>query len=198
PDGLVAELRRELLLLEELGVHSHDEDLLVVRTVEDPDAAALGKELHAAPQVVVVEILRGRRLEGVHLAALRIDSGHHVLDRAILAGGVHRLKGEEDGPAVLRVEPVLELGERLDPDRQRLLRPRLVLGSQVEGVARVDVLQAERRAVLDSEGLGEAAGLLDDLLEIHSPLLRPGRPTWWSKSGRGRRALPAGGGPDPG
>jgi len=62
----------------------------------------------------VVEIFVGGRLEGVHLASLRVDARHHVLDRAVLAGGVHRLKDEQQRPAVLRVETVLQRGQRLD------------------------------------------------------------------------------------
>jgi hypothetical protein len=126
---------------------------------------------HAAPQVVVIEVLRRRRLEGIHLAALRIDSGHDVLDRPVLAGGIHRLEGQEDGPAVLGVETILQLGQRLDPDRERLLRARLVLRAEVERVTRVHVLQAERLAVGDAEGLRELLRPLDDLLEVHSLLL---------------------------
>ena len=75
----------------------------------------------------MVEILAARRLERVDLAALRVDAGHDVLDRAVLAGRVHRLEDGQHRPAVLRVEHVLQLGERLDAHRQRLLRARLVL-----------------------------------------------------------------------
>ena len=118
PDLLGDQLRRQLLLGEELRVHAHDQRLLVVAAVEDADAAALGQALHAAPEVVVVEILAGRRLEGVDLAALRVDAGHDVLDRAVLAGRVHRLEDQQHRPAVLRVEHVLQLGERLDARRR--------------------------------------------------------------------------------
>ena len=62
----------------------------------------------------MVEIFAGRRLEGKDLAALRIDAGHDVLDRAVLARGVHGLEDEQHGPAVLRVEHVLQLGQSLD------------------------------------------------------------------------------------
>ena len=45
---------------QELGVHAHDQHLLVVRAVEDADAPALGQALAGAPQEVVVELLRAR------------------------------------------------------------------------------------------------------------------------------------------
>ena len=66
-----------------------------------------------------------------------------MLDRAVLAGRVHRLEDQQHRPAVLRVEHVLQLGERLDALLQRLLGARLVLGAEVERVAGVDVLEAE-------------------------------------------------------
>ena len=45
PDPLADERRGQLLPLQDLRVHAHDEDFLVVRTVEDADAPALGQAL---------------------------------------------------------------------------------------------------------------------------------------------------------
>ena len=92
---------------------AHDEHLLVVGAVEDADAAALGQAPDVAPHEVVVEVLRRGLLEREHLAALRIHARHHVLDRAVLAGGVHRLEDEQQRPAVLGVEHLLLLREPL-------------------------------------------------------------------------------------
>ena len=50
----------QLLPLQDLAVHAHDQDLLVVGTVEDPDAPALGQALDVAPHEVVVEFLPTR------------------------------------------------------------------------------------------------------------------------------------------
>ena len=78
----------------------------------------------------------------MHLAALRIDARHDVLDRAVLAGRVHGLKDQQHRPAVLRVEPLLQLGQALDPLRQQVLG--LVLFDiEVIGVAGIPVLEAE-------------------------------------------------------
>ena len=46
-------------------------------------------------------------LEAEHLAALRIDPGHHVLDGAIFSGRIHRLKDQQNGMAIGRVEKLL-------------------------------------------------------------------------------------------
>ena len=48
---------RQALAVEVLGVHAHDEHLLVVAAVEDADAAALGQRALHAPQEVVIELL---------------------------------------------------------------------------------------------------------------------------------------------
>jgi hypothetical protein len=49
PDSLADARRGQLLPLEDVGVHAHDEDLLVVRTIEDTDAPALGQAFEVAP-----------------------------------------------------------------------------------------------------------------------------------------------------
>ena len=66
-----------------------------------------------------------------------------MLDGAVLPRGVHGLEDQQHRPAILRVEHVLQLGERLDADLQRLLGARLVLRLEPSGVAGIDVLQAE-------------------------------------------------------
>ena len=73
-----------------------------------------GRCLHRTPEVIVVEFLGRRRFEARHLAPLGIEPGHHVLDRPVLPGGVHRLEKGEQGVGVLRVELVLKLGEQPD------------------------------------------------------------------------------------
>ena len=69
----------------------------------------------------------GRLLEREHLDALRVHAGHHVLDRRVLAGGVHRLQDHEDRVAVARPQQLLCVGELLDATRDGVLRPLLEL-----------------------------------------------------------------------
>ena len=49
-----------------------------------------------------------RLLETENLAALRVDPGHDVPDSAVLAGGVHPLKNQQQGKAAGRVVKVLQ------------------------------------------------------------------------------------------
>ena len=108
-------------------MHFHDQHFFVIRAIEDADAASLRQGLHATPQVVVVQFFRRRMFEAVHLAALRIDAGHHVLDGAVFAGRVHRLKDQQDRPTVGGVEQFLSLGQRGDFLREHFLRGRFPL-----------------------------------------------------------------------
>ncbi len=111
----------------------------------------------------MVEVFGRRGLERVDLAALRIHSRHHVLDRAVLAGGVDGLEHEQQRPAILRVEAILQLGDRVDAVLERLERTGLVSGVQAAAVARIDVLQAEALAVLDAVRTRETPGLFDEV-----------------------------------
>ena len=52
-------------------------------------------------------------LEAEHLATLRIDARHDVPDRAVLTSGIHGLKNEEYGIAVVRIVHLLQLVQLL-------------------------------------------------------------------------------------
>jgi len=155
PDVLRHQLRRELLGAQDVRVHADHEDLLVVRAIEDADVAALGQAAYAAPQEVVVELLPGRPLEGPHVDTLRIDSRHDVLDRAVLAGGVHGLEDQQDGPAVLRVETLLQLGQSLDAACEQLGGLVFELRLEPAGDPGVHFIEAELGPVGDPERLHE-------------------------------------------
>ena len=167
PDVLSDELGWEHLLLEKFRVDAHDERFLVVAAIEDPNAPALRHIPHATPQEIVIEFFRRWRLEGIHLAALRVEAGHDVLDGAVLPAGIHGLKDQQHRPAVLRVEHILQLGQRLDAHGERFLGTRLILGSELERVAGIDVFEAKAVTVRHSEGFREASAPLDDVLRIH-------------------------------
>src|SRR5205807_6857177 len=115
PDRVrVEEIVGQLFGAQDLRMHAHDQHLLVIRTVEDPDAPALRKEAGGAPEEVVLQLLGARVLEAEHLAALWVDARHHVLDDAVLAGRVHRLEDEQKGMLVGGVEQALQRAQLLD------------------------------------------------------------------------------------
>ena len=116
----------------------------------------------------MVQLLGRGRLEGVHLAALRVDAAHDVLDGAVLAGGIHGLEHQQQRVLVLGVEPLLHLGEVDHALAQCGLRALLVAGafavvaSEDADIARVVVAQAEALAAVDAVGLGESFCTLGD------------------------------------
>jgi hypothetical protein len=169
------QLRGEFLLLKQGIMDTDYEDLLVVGAVEDADAATLGQVFDAPPEIIVVEFFSRWALERHHLAALRVDAGHHMLDSAILARRVHGLEDEEDRPAVLGVEPVLQLCERLYPSLHALLGPGLVLRLQPGGILGIGILKTKGVALGNAIGLRERACLGDDLIEWHEVSLLSGR-----------------------
>ena len=101
-------------------MHAHDEHFLVVGTVEDADAPALGKDAGRPPEKIVLQFLGAGMLEAVDLAALRIDAGHDVLDGAVFAGGVHGLKNQQQRIAVVGVQQVLQIAQVFDVPGEHL------------------------------------------------------------------------------
>ena len=57
PDLLRDKRGRQLLRLEVLRVDAYRDDFLVVRTVEDADAPALGQDFRRAPEEIVIQLL---------------------------------------------------------------------------------------------------------------------------------------------
>ena len=72
PDAFAHERRRQLLSLQDMLMNPHNEDLLVVRSVEDPDPSPLGQALDVTPEKVMIEVLPRWLLERENLAALWI------------------------------------------------------------------------------------------------------------------------------
>src|ERR1019366_7203716 len=95
PDGcLVAQLFRKPLAAENLRMHPNDQHFLVIGPVEYADPPAFRQTARRAPEKIVLQFLGARLFETENLAAFRIDSGHDVLDGAVLAGSVHPLKNQ--------------------------------------------------------------------------------------------------------
>src|SRR5262245_46845390 len=146
-------------------MHAHDERLLVVATVEDADATAFRQMSKATPKIIMVQLLGAWRLEGKYLTTLRVDSGHHVLDRAVLPRGCHRLKDQQHRPAVLRIKHVLKLREDGNAHGKGFLSTRLVLRSKFQRVGGVDILQA-KTVISYPERFGKLARLFCEIFNL--------------------------------
>ena len=95
-------------------MHLGHQHLLIIRTIENADISPLGQAAVDAPQIIVVELLRGRLFEAVHLHPLGIEAAHHMLDRAVLPGRIHRLEDQQQGVPVLGIKAVLQFRHFLD------------------------------------------------------------------------------------
>ena len=62
----------------------------------------------------MLHLFGARLFEAENLASLRIDSGHDVPDRAVLAGGVHPLKNQQQRITVGSVVKILQRTQLLN------------------------------------------------------------------------------------
>ena len=77
------------------------------------------------------------------------------------------LEDEQQRPAILGIEHVLQLRQGRHPRLQGRLCLGLALRSEVERVAGIHILQMELPAIGDPERLGELPGAFDDLFQLH-------------------------------
>jgi hypothetical protein len=71
-------------------------ELLVIGPVEDADPPAFRKVAGGAPEKIVLQFAGAGMLEAEDLAALRIDTRHHVPDGAVVSCRVHRTAWRSD------------------------------------------------------------------------------------------------------
>src|SRR5713226_45906 len=165
PDVLGHQRVRQLLRSQKAGMHAHHQHFFIIRAIENSDFPARGRHLVAAPEIIVIQFLVARRLERMHVAALRIHAGHHVFDRAVLAGGVHALKNQQQRPHILRVQLLLHLREHLAALPQHALR--VLLRFHSVRVARIKILQPEFFAVCHAIRRRQARRFFDELAIFH-------------------------------
>src|SRR6266581_1614235 len=102
----------ELLRPQKRRMHADDENFFVIGAVEDANLAARRNAFVGAPEVVVVQFFVAWRLERVDIAALRVYTGHHMLDGAVFPGSVHGLKNQQERPAILGIKFFLHVTEQ--------------------------------------------------------------------------------------
>ena len=114
---------------------------------------------------VVVQFFSAGRLEGENGASLRVHTGHDVLDHTILAGSVQTLEDNQDRPAVLRVEFLLQVVEHAFACIEYVLR--VLLAFDPGRVSGVQILQTKLFALGYTKRFCKARGLFDELVAIH-------------------------------
>src|SRR5215472_9738534 len=99
------------------------------------------------------------RLEAVDQAALRIDARHHVLDDAVLAGGIHPLEHDQHRPVGMSVETLLHGFEPRNSVGENCA-DLLDVGRKPKTLRRIEVGKLELFRLVDP-------AMLDDLGELH-------------------------------
>ena len=113
----------------------------------------------------MVQLFVAGRLERVNVTTLWVDAGHNVLDHAILAGGIHGLKDDQDGPAILGVEFLLQVVEDAFAGFEYLLS--VLLALDASGAGGVPILQAKFLSLSDAERFRKVRGQFDEFVMIH-------------------------------
>ena len=85
-------------------VDTDDEDVFIVRPIEDDDLASPRRMLMCTPQEVVRGLFAGRHLEAVHARPLRVHCAEDVIDRSVFARAVEPLEADEERTSVLSVQ----------------------------------------------------------------------------------------------
>ena len=86
----------------------HCQYIFIVAAVEDGNAAPGRQMLYHPPEVVMGEFFGARLFEAVHHHTLGIEPAHHMLDGAVLTGGVHGLEHNHNPLPPIGIEGVLE------------------------------------------------------------------------------------------
>src|SRR5271163_508807 len=77
-------------------VHARDQDVLVVRSVENHDVSLAWRVLMDPPEEIVSGLKDRRLLEAKDEGSLRIHSIEYVAHDAILAAGIERLQDHQE------------------------------------------------------------------------------------------------------
>ncbi len=76
-------------------MHTNDQHFFIIGSIEDAYSSTFRQSLRATPEKIVIQLFSTGLLETENLAALRIDTGHHMLDGTVFAGGVHGLENQQ-------------------------------------------------------------------------------------------------------
>src|ERR1700733_8358173 len=168
----VVQTGRQMLSDKQFRMDADDQDLLVVRPVEDADVAALGKRLDTAPEEVVAQFFGRRHSEGSDLATLRVHPREDVLDGAVLPGGVEGLEDDQHRPGSTGKEDLLGSRDLALEGIKCLLGGPPVSPFAERGP---DGLRASRAPLGQTGGRPGTDGQLVDqvLWEFHPPIVPP-------------------------
>src|SRR5579862_1263433 len=95
-------------------MHAHDQNVLIVRPVENHYLAVSRRNLMRAPEEIMGELLLGGLLELKDGSPLRIESRKEMTNGAILSGRVEALQHNQQRLAGIRIKQILQLRHTRD------------------------------------------------------------------------------------
>ena len=111
--ALIRSKRRDQISLWDQVMDASDQDVLVMRSVEDGNFTQGRCGTMDPPQEIVRTLQGGRLLEPHHFAALWIHRTQDVFDRPVLAACVQRLQANQDRSPSVGVEQLLQFSQPL-------------------------------------------------------------------------------------
>src|SRR5271154_1882761 len=130
-------------------VHSHHEDVLVMRSIENHYFAFAWRTLVSAPKEIVSGLDLARLLEAEDRCPFRVHAAEEMSNHSVLAGGVERLQYDKKGLTTVRVKQVLQLVHAFDMFDD--VGCSLLSGLVFACVGRIDLRQTNLRTRLDHE-----------------------------------------------
>jgi hypothetical protein len=93
----------------------------------------------------------------MNTATLRVEAAHHVLDDAVLPGGIHALQHHKQRPLAVSVKALLQPGETLDILCEHCVG-RVIVEHEAAGIGRIDQCKMEALGLVDAKLLHQALG----------------------------------------
>src|SRR5438309_127252 len=100
---------RKMFSQNNLRVYPCDQDIFIMRSVEDDDLPFFGQLLIVSPQEIVFQLQCRRMLKTMHQYTLRTNAGHNMTYRTIFPGGIHSLKNDQQRLPVLGIQLILQI-----------------------------------------------------------------------------------------
>src|SRR3954447_18563704 len=133
-------------LLRNKLMYPRDQDIFVVRSIENPDRPLWRRDLVTTPEEIMCQILAGWHLERFNLDTLRIDTVEDPTHRSVLAAGVPSLQHDQHALIAGSIEQLLKLGQLALQLRKLLLAFRL---AQATILVRIDIVELDFAAFVD-------------------------------------------------
>ena len=92
-------------------MHSRDQNIFIVRTVENSKLPFFGQGQIMTPQIIVLQLGRIRRFKTVNHHAAGIEFFKHFPNQTVFPAGIHALQTNQKRMSVVSIHRILLLAE---------------------------------------------------------------------------------------